>query len=136
MATTGAINGTLVLVAIEGENIACSTGATFNGTNATITTTCKDNNGADQFLLGNQGWTVSVSGNTKYDAAYGLVELETAWKNKTTVTITWGTGVTGDPYKQGEALITDFSEEAPLNAVGTWSFTFLGTGEISLGTFT
>jgi predicted secreted protein len=136
MATIGSVNGTLVMVAVEGENIACTTGATFSGTNATIDATCKDNDGAEDFLAGNQGWTISVNGNSKYDAATGISDLETVWFNKTIVTLTWGTGVTGDPYKQGEAIITAFNEEAPLNAVSTWSVTFQGKGLISRGVFT
>lgn len=136
MATTGAVNGTLVMVAIEGENIACTTGASFAGTNATIDATCKDNNGAEDFLAGNQGWTITVNGNSKYDASYGFSELEAVWLNKTVVTVTYGTGVTGDPYKQGEAIITAWNNDDPLNAVSTWSATFQGKGTISVGVFT
>lgn len=124
------------MVAVEGENIACTTGATFNGTTESIIVTCKDNNGAVQRLAGSRDWNISVSGNAKYDASFGLIDLQAAWIAGSEVDVTFGTGETGDPYLTGPAQITSFSIDGPLNAPATWSVTFEARGAIVAGTFT
>lgn len=128
--TTDTISGTRVLVFGEDEVIACSTGATLTITNAEIETTCKDNDGAVTRTPGNQDWTIQVTGNTKYDAAYGIRELAVHAKNKTTLTVRYGTENVDDPYWEGEAFISSFSEDAPVGAAATWSITFSPRGPI------
>lgn len=130
--TTGVVSGNRILVFSEDEVIACSTGATFNGTNEEIETSCKDNDGAITSTPGAQNWSIDVTGNAKYDAAYGLEELQIIWINKTTVTVRFGTENTDDSYLEGEAYISSFSIDAPLNATATWSVTFSPRGPIRL----
>lgn len=130
--TTGVIGGNMVLVYVGGTAIGCTTGATFNGTNEQIETTCKDNDGAKTYTDGSQDWSIEVQGNTKFDATYGFDELVTAWKSKTEVTVKFGTDNVDDPYLEGAAFISAFSWEGPLNAPSTWSITFSPKGPIYL----
>lgn len=122
--TTDVISGNRVLVFADGEVIACTTGATLTITNAEIETTCKDNDGAVTRTPGNQDWNVQVTGNSKFDAAYGIKDLNVFAKNKGTLMIRFGTENEDDPYWEGNAFISSYSMDAPLNAPSTWSITF------------
>lgn len=130
--TTGVISGNRLLVFSADEVIACTTGATFNGTNEEIDTTCKDNDGASTSTPGAQTWSIDVTGNAKYDAAYGLEELQQLFINKNTVTVRFGTENADDSYLEGQAYVSSLSIDAPLNAPATWSITFSPRGPIRL----
>jgi predicted secreted protein len=122
--TTDVISGNRVLVFANDEAIACTTGATLSITNAEIETTCKDDDGAVTRTPGNQDWNIQVSGNSKFDAAFGIRDLNPIAKNKSTVTVRFGTENADDPYWEGDAFISSYSFDAPLNAASTWSITF------------
>jgi len=122
--TSDVISGNRVLVFADDEVIACTTGATLTITNAEVETTCKDNDGAVTRTPGNQDWNIQVTGNSKFDAAYGIRELNAIAKNKSTVTVRYGTENADDPYWEGDAFISSYSMDAPLNAPSTWSITF------------
>lgn len=130
--TTGTVSGNRVLVFSDDEVIGCTTGATFNGNNEEIETTCKDDDGAVTYTPGAQSWSIDVSGNDKRDAAYGLEQLKLAFIQKSTLTVRFGTENPDDSYLEGQAYISSFSMEAPLNATATWSVTFSPRGPIRL----
>lgn len=121
--TTSHINGNIVGVYQDDVLIGCSTGATFNGTNAEIETTCKDDDGARTTIPGIQGWTISINGNVKFDSVQGFAEFVALWKTKGTATFRFGTSNTDDPYLEGDGFISAFTWEGPLNAPSTWTGT-------------
>lgn len=134
MATTGVFNGNILGIYVGGTLILCATSESFELTNAEIDATCKDNSGARQVLMGQQSWSMSFEGLTKYDAAYGIEDLRTLALNKTSATFRWSTEVTGDTYMEGTGYISSFSENAGVNEVATYSISITGTGSISSGT--
>lgn len=137
MPTTGAVKGNSLIVYMDDADgsglraIACSTECTLTLTNDQIETTCKDNDGAKQYLTGGQDWEISSSGIVKFDADRGVEDISDAALGQTSCVVRMSTGVNGDYYYQGDALITSFSMTAPLNAAATWSVTFKGTGTLS-----
>lgn len=142
MATTGTVKGNLVGVFVQDGDadgdtdfdlIACATNASFSLSNELIDTVCKDNDGARSFIAGMQSLTVSVEGLTAYDNV-GRDILFTRARDKTTVVIKYGTGVTGDPFAQANAIITAFEETAGVNDVTTFNITFECSG-MTTGTF-
>jgi predicted secreted protein len=132
--TTGVLNGNDLLVYVGGAAIACTDSCTFQSDNAEIDVTCKDNNGARQVLSGSTSWSITTSGKWKFDATYGAVDLLTAHKNKTLLTVKFGTDETGDTYVTGSARINSFTWEGPLNDGASFNVTFTGTGEYTIGT--
>lgn len=131
--TTGKISGNLIMVSREGEQISCSTNATFNATRERIETTCKDNDGAKTYTPGSIDGTIEVQGISKYDTATNLTAIQTAFFNGTEETWQFGSlDNTDDPYYEFEGFISDFTVEGPLNAPSTWSFTVVPTGPISM----
>tara|TARA_Y100000401_G_scaffold38209_1_gene28789 strand:+ start:1408 stop:1839 length:432 start_codon:yes stop_codon:yes gene_type:complete len=132
MATTGTVKGNLVGVYIldgdgDGDTlydlIACGTNASLSLSNEMIETVCKDNDGARTALPGQQTVNMSVDGLTAYDNI-GRAQLFAAAKDKTKLTLRYGSGVSGDPYVQVDAYITSFEETAPLNDSTSFSVSF------------
>ena len=131
--TTGVINGNIVGVKQDGVLVACSTGATFNGTNEEIETTCKDNDGAKTTIPGIQTWTITINGNTKNDnTVLNIRAFLELWKSKATSTFTFGTSNSDDPYLEGDGFVSAFTWEGPLNAPSTWSATISPRSEMLL----
>ena len=127
MATTGTVKGNLVGVYIQDGStfdlIACGTNASLNITNDMIETVCKDNDGARSVLPGQQSINITIEGLTAFDNV-GRTELFAAVKDKTQLTLRYGSGVTGDPFVQVNAYITSFEETAPLNDSTSFSVSF------------
>lgn len=121
--TEGVINGNIVGLYREDVLVGCSTGATFNGTNAEIETTCKDNDGARTTIPGIQAWTITIDGNVKNDTIEGFAEFLALWKSKGTSTFRFGTSNSDDPYLEGDGFISAFTWTGPLNAPSTWNAT-------------
>ncbi|RLA19924.1 MAG: hypothetical protein DRQ56_04315 [Gammaproteobacteria bacterium] len=136
MATTGKFKANLMGIYVGTDLIAGSTSSTFSGSNGTIDATSKENDGAKQILLGQQEWSMNHDGHLEFDAAYGLVDLLTAWKAKTTLTLKFSTEVSGDTYLTGDALITSVDLSAEVNGVTAGSVSFEGTGVITIDTVT
>ena len=130
MATTGKVNGNILLVYMEDEALACTTQASINVTNEQIEVTCKDNNGAKTYILGGQDWSITVGGLIAYDNDT-IIPLMDNVLAKVPVTVRFGTAVVGDPYFQGEAVMTNLTMDAPLNGVATWSATFSSNGPLT-----
>jgi predicted secreted protein len=133
MATTGAVIGNGLLLYIEGVAIACTTDASFDFSREILEVTCKDNDGAKQIRLGGTDGSFSVSGIWKFDAAYGVEDLVTAWLAGTLVTVRWATDSVGDFYLEADAYITNISGSSPVNDAVTFEATFSITGVITKG---
>ena len=141
MATTGTVKGNLVGVYISDgaespqyDLIACATNASLNITNDMIETVCKDNDGARSVLPGQQSVNISIEGLTAYNNV-GRTQLFASVKDKTQLTLQYGTGVTGDAFVQVDAYISSFEETAPLNDSTSFSVSF-DCSNMTVGTFT
>jgi hypothetical protein len=131
--TAGTISGNGVLVYVGGTAIGCTTGGTLTITNNQIETTCKDDDGAITYTAGSQDWNIQVNGNTKLDAPVGLPALAELAKSKATVTVRMATANTvDDPYSEGEAFVSSFTWDNPVNAPSTYSVTFSPRGPLYL----
>lgn len=141
MATTGTVKGNLVGIYISDNAtptpaftlIACGTNASLNITNEMIETVCKDNDGARSVLPGQQSVNMTIEGLTAYDN-HGRTELFAAAKDKTELTLKYGSGVAGDPFVQVTAFITSFEETAPLNDSTSFNVSF-DCDNMTTGTF-
>jgi predicted secreted protein len=122
--TAGTISGNKVLVYVGGVAVACTTGGTLNITNNQTETTCKDNDGAVQYIPGSQDWNLQVDGNSKFDVAVGLAEMARLAKTKETAVVRIATGNADDPYFEGSAFVSSFNWTNPVNAASTWAATF------------
>lgn len=133
MATTGIVEGNSLLLYIGTEPIVCTTEASFDFSREIVEATCKDNNGARQIKLGGTSGTFSVSGLWKFDGAYQVDDLMTAFLAGTLLTARWTTDSVGDFYLEASVYITNISGASPVNDNVTFDVTFEITGEITKG---
>jgi hypothetical protein len=134
MATTGTFNGNLIIPKWGSNVIGCTTDSSLSLSYETIDATCKDNDGSQSSLPGQQSGEISLSGLQKFDATLGIEDLRTDFSAKTERVIEWSTQVTGDQKWSATAFISSLNENAPLNGVATYDVTFTFKGAISLGT--
>lgn len=143
MATTGLVNGTLIALykEISGSpvKIANLTSTDFELTKDTIDATNKDGQNYKEFLVGLSSWTMSAEGifeedgSTTNHSAKDLLDDIIAGDE---ITVIMGNeDETGDLKLSGSAVMTNFSWNAPVNDVSTFSCTLQGSGALTVGTF-
>ncbi|MBW3113486.1 phage major tail protein, TP901-1 family [Bacillus sp. MCCB 382] len=106
--------------------VAGQRGGTFNRSTDTIDLTSKDNYGFKDEDYGIASWSIEADGLLVEDDA-GYQALENAFDNKGIVLVRWETA--GGSKYEGEAIITDFSNEAPYDDSATYSVTLNGKGQ-------
>lgn len=136
MATTGIVEGNSLLLYIGTDPIVCTTEASFDFSREIIESTCKDNNGSRQIKLGGTSGSFTVSGLWKFDGAYQIDDLMTAFLAGTELTARWTTDETGDFFLEADVYITNISGASPVNDNVTFDATFEITGPITKGTET
>lgn len=101
-------------------------GGTFSRGYDTIDLTSKDNSGWQDSDYGNGNWSISVDGNlSETDPA--LTRLDAAFINAEIVRVQFAFP-SGKSY-EGDAVITDFSIEAPHDDVASYSLELTGKGK-------
>lgn len=131
MATTGIVNGTLLVLYVNDVAIASTTQHTLSLQMATRDATNKSSSGWSAKLPGVRSWSATGSGLFAFDAAYGYDDLFGLVNARTLVTVKLSTEVSGDKFYQGSAYLTDVQMDSPTEENTTFSFTFEGTGALS-----
>jgi hypothetical protein len=131
MATTGIVGGNSLLLYMDDNPIVCTTEASFSFSRTITDAVCKDNDGAKQITLGGTEGTFTVSGLWKFDGAYQIEDLMTAFLAGTLLTARWSTESVGDFFLEADVYITDISGQSNVNDNVTFSATFTINGSIS-----
>lgn len=106
--------------------VAGQKGGTFNRSSDTLDLTSKDNAGWQDEDYGVASWSIEADG-LLVESDTGYAALEDAFDDKEFILVRWETAA-GNKY-QGNALITDFSTEAPYDDSATYSITLNGKGQ-------
>lgn len=138
MATTGIINGTDLLV-FTGNGaspevftaITHSTSASISFTMDVRDASTKDSGGYKESLEGQRSFTIECEGMTALDASNGFEELYAIWVARDTVTVKFGTDVSGDQVYSGTCYITSLSMDSGVEDSSSFSVSFEGTGAIT-----
>lgn len=117
-----------VSIASVFTKVAGQRGATLTRNAETVDVTDKDSNRWMEYLSGIKSWTLDCDGLVRLDDN-GYTALETAWKDGTAVSIRLITP-SGATYT-GDALITELSNEAPMDDAFSFSASFQGTGALT-----
>jgi TP901-1 family phage major tail protein len=136
MATTGAFNGTSMLLYLAGTALAYSETFSLNINAAEIDATTKSSSGWKTALSGLRDWSVSASGVVALDSASNAKYLRGLVSGRTLVNIKMSTNVSGDAYWHGSGYITNLTIEAPMEDKVTFSCSFVGTGVLTESTKT
>jgi TP901-1 family phage major tail protein len=105
--------------------VAGQKGGTLNRGYDTIDVTSKDNVGWQDEEYGNASWSIEADGLLVEDDA-GFLALESAFEGAEYVKVRFQTQA-GNKY-EGQAIISDFSVEAPYDDQATYSLTLNGKG--------
>lgn len=124
------INGTLILLRNDATTIVGQTDSSMTMTADMLDATTKDSTAkAKEFIPGETGWTVSVSG--LYDpAATALGSVSKAitdLKAGTAWTVKFGQNTTDDNYWTGSALIQSVTLNGPKNDLASYTIELQGT---------
>ena len=131
MPTTGKMNATLLAVYVGGTKISHATEGSISLNMDTRDVTTKDSAGYRELLEATRSWSMSASAMYADDATYGVNALETAWENRTALTIRFSTEVTGDDYFEGTAYLTSLELNGGVEDTVSYSVSFEGTGTIT-----
>jgi len=138
MATTGVVDGSILRITNSGSVIAYATSCTFSRTRNTTDRIHKDlTSGQVEKNLQEATTTISVEGFFNFDGTANTPDdLNTAFENKTLLTMELTTSETGDVEYQFSAYCTalEFSAEAQQDA--TFSATFDVDGAVTSATIT
>jgi hypothetical protein len=118
--------------------MACLTDANFSISAEMRDTTCKETDGYAARLPSMRSATLSGSGLWAFDSASASnpAVIETAILNRTALTWTFGTGVTGDPKRAGTGYATKLELASPgFEENATYSFEISVTGAWTTTTY-
>ena len=136
MATTGVVDGTLLRITNGGNAIAYATSCTFSRTRNSTDRKHKDLTlGQVEKTLQEATTTVTVEGFFNFDGANNTpAELNTAFENKTLLTMELTTGVSGDTEWSFSAYCTGLEITAAAQEDTTFSATFEVEGGVTQAT--
>ena len=142
MATTGLVNGTLIALYkdVSGTltKIANLTSTDFELTKDTIDATNKDGSNYKEFLVGLSNWTMSCEGIFEEEASVGTnfspKELLDDMIAGDPIKVVMTTQSQGDLQLEGDAVMTSFAWNAPVNDVATFSCSLQGSGQLTVTT--
>ena len=127
------INGTSMLLLLDGNAIGCTKSCTLNINNATGDASCKDSSGWWNGILTQRDWDISFDGMYDPSGSYNFEYLfDEIYERDATLIAEFaqidGTG--GGEVYRGTVLVTNLTMSAPMEDVVTYSGTLKGTGEI------
>ena len=123
------INGTSLLVKVDGTAVACSTSCTLNINKDLLDSTCKDGDTWKTQIEGKRTWDVSVDGLYQLDDSTHFMDLSSliTTSGVNTFTLIFGTDT---DYWTGTAICNTCSLSGDDNALATFSAAFAGTGAL------
>lgn len=134
MPSTGAMNGTAILLKIGATNVAKLVSNSFNLNRAAIDVSNKDSGGWQESIYGQGSATIDFEGVFSEDGTWGFDEAYAAMVAKTVLTARIATSVTGDKYYEGSCLLTSLTQTVPMEDKVTFSGTLQLTGAPTTGT--
>ena len=136
MPSAGKLNGTNLLVYVNGVAVAHATSHTLNVNAEMIDATTKSSAGWKDVLPGLKDWSIDCEGIVAWDATEGVSQAFADITGRTQVTVKFSMEVTGDKRYTGLAYVSTLSMSAPLEDVITYSLSFAGDGAITEETVT
>jgi|688.fasta_scaffold46092_7 predicted secreted protein len=133
MPSSSPLNGTAVVLKINGTTVANLKSNTMSFTRALIDVSNKDSGGWKESIYGQGSATFDFEGVFVENGNWGFSQAFVALNSKSTFTARWS-GPAGDIYYQATCLISSLSETAPMEDAVTFSGTLEMTGAPTTGT--
>lgn len=132
--TTDILPGTLMALYVSGTKIANLTTNAMALNRPTRETANKDSGNWITRKPKRASFGFSGSAYFAFDAGYGWVDLYSALKNGTALTVMTSSEVVGDKKMYGTCYVTDLPAEFPDDENSSYNVTLEGTGELTVGT--
>lgn len=132
MAADELINGTLILLDVDGSVLAHIDSATWNSSFSLAEAADKDSDGFQEYLeeAGLREASMDIDGNANFDYADGnQKDLAEKLKGRSKFSFVFGPDSAGDLNFTGDCFINDHSIDAPNEETTTFSATATVTGE-------
>ena len=136
MATTGILDGTTLLLFVDGVAIGGTTSHSMSNSVNMRDATTKDSGGDEEVLPGTRSSNIDFEGFAAFDATKGFTDLFDLQKAKTKVILKFSGEVTGDDYFIANAFLESLDTDAPVDDNVTFSGSFHVTGGVRRKTFT
>tara|TARA_R100000781_G_scaffold26759_2_gene19844 strand:- start:3136 stop:3570 length:435 start_codon:yes stop_codon:yes gene_type:complete len=143
MATSGIVNGTKfeILIGPFNEVVAYGTSCSLSISNNYRNTTNAISNGWNTRMLGDRDWEMTADGFVLMSVTgsrVSIFDMFTEYIEARKIVLvrfmTTGSGVSGDKYFSGNAILTAISVDAPNQQSTTYSASFIAAGELSITT--
>ena len=139
MASTGLMNGTLIVLSVSTDGstyntIGHATSSSISYSLDTPDATSKDSGGYREIIAGVRSLDFSFDGFVAYDDTTGIDELLAFIDGRTKVNCKFGTGVTDDTVYSCDGFLTSIDYTADSESPVTYSGTFSSTGSVTTAT--
>lgn len=131
MASLGILNGTLLLLFVDGVAIGETTSHSLSFNQAMRDATTKSSGAFEESLPALRSWAMTFDAFVAYDSTNGYEELRLLIANRTEVTLLFSSLVSGDPQWSGKAFLENVDKDAAVEDSVTMSGSFKGTGELT-----
>nr|BDD47702.1 hypothetical protein 4 [bacterium] len=129
------IKGTLIYLRFSSVDVVGLTEKTLSVDADMLECTDQQSSGGwREYLVGNKGGTINVSGIYDDSAANGNLSEFTKLTDGTSVSFWFGEKTTGERYLSGTAYVSNYTVNGPLNDPASFSFTLTITGKPSIAT--
>jgi predicted secreted protein len=140
---TGVINGTKLVLFLNGETAILSTNLSWNTDHKVLDGTCRESNGWNLGIAGGREWSVDCENMVAfrndsgilYNAVPGsaaILEIISKFiirQQKVKIKVGFAGNPSNNPYWSGKGYITSVSLDAPNEDNSTFSMSLSGTGE-------
>jgi len=130
MATTGLMNGTDVIMYIDGVAIANSTNNSLSWSMEGREATTKDSGGHSEMLEGLRSWEMGVEAFEALDATKSFEELFDLINTRDKISVVLSTKISGDVQYFGAAFVTNIEQTSGVEETITFSASLTGTGAL------
>lgn len=130
MATTGLMNGTDIVLYIDGVAIANSTNNTLSVSMETREATTKDSDGWSEALEGLRSWEMSVEAFEALDSTKSFEEFFDVINTRIKVSVVLSTKISGDVQYFGAAWLSSVEQTSGVEETVTFSASLTGTAPL------
>jgi hypothetical protein len=136
MATGATINGTNLIVQVNGTAISLLKECDIDMTNAGRDITTKDSAGwSEEAPDGKRSWKISGKGDVA-DKQANFTALFALYNSRASCSVSFAITGSGEKWYYGTGILKTLKENAPLEETTTFDFEFTGSGILTEGTHT
>jgi predicted secreted protein len=130
MATIGKVNGSGLLIYVNGGAISFSSSCSVSFTSSVIDVSSKDSGGYKEIKgSGQKSFSLSTNAMFAFEASRGISYLEDLWQSGANISVAFTTNVDGDKQWYGSGKITNINAQGGTEDSASFSVDIEGNGQ-------